>query len=71
MKSKYHGVVVSKCNLPVLINSSKEELESLYKKLVGKQTSIIMFSIKLVGVRKAFVGVVNDSIRHIKRKLRS
>lgn len=71
LKSKHHGVVVSKCNLPVLINSSKEELESLYKKLVGKQTSIIMFSIKLVGVRKAFVGVVNDSIRHIKRKLRS
>lgn len=70
-KSKHHGVVVSKCNLPKLIESSREELESLHKQYTGNMISVIMFSIKLVGFRKAFVGVVNDSIKQIRRKLRS
>lgn len=70
-KSKHHGVVVSKCNLTQLIDSSKEELECLYRKNTGKMISIIMFSVKLVGFRRAFVGVVNDSIKQLKRRLRS
>ena len=70
-RSKHHGVVVSKCNLPKLIDCSKEELESLYNKYAGKTISTLMFSINLVGFRKAFVGTVNDSIKQIKHKLRS
>lgn len=70
-KSKHHGVVVSKCNLPQLIDSSKEELEHLYSKYAGEMISIIMFSVNLVGLRRTIMGIVNDSIKQIKCKLRS
>lgn len=70
-KSKHYGVVVSKCNLPQLIDSNKEELESMYRKYTRKMISIIMFSVKLVGFRRAFVGAINDSMKQIERKLRS
>ena len=69
--SKHHGVVVSKSNLPQLIDSSKEELEHLYSKYAGKIISIIMFSVNQVGLKRAILGVVNDSTKQIKRKLRS
>lgn len=70
-KSKHHGVVVSKCNLPKLIDSSKEELEDLHNKYSDKEISIFNFSIQLIGIKKATSGIVKDAVRQIKRKLRS
>jgi hypothetical protein len=70
-KSKHHGIVVSKCNLPYLLNSTKEELERLYEAHKGKSISVMLFSIKIVGFSNALIGAVHELFKKIKRKLRS
>lgn len=70
-KSRHHGIVVSKCNLSKLLDSSKEDLEYLYRKYKGKRISPILFSVKLIGIRNTFIGIIKDFIRQIKRKFRS
>lgn len=69
--SKHHGIVVSKCNLPYLINSTKEELEKLYEAHKGKSISVMLFSIEIVGFCNALIGASHELLKKIKRKLRS